>query len=204
MTKLKICGLMSALDAAYANAVQPDFAGMILSPGFRRTVAPGTAQAIRETLDPAIPAVGVFVNAAAEEIAAYASCGIIQYVQLHGTEDAAYLRALRQICRLPVIQAFRIRTEADVRRAEQSGADFILLDSGTGSGKPFDWSLLCNVRRQFLLAGGITPENAGAVIAAYHPLGLDVSSGVETDGRKDPEKMEKIAAITKQQQFSLE
>ena len=197
MTKLKICGLMSALDAAYVNAVQPDFVGLILSPGFRRTVTPEVAQAIRETLDPAVPAVGVFVNAKPEEIAAYASCGIIQYVQLHGEEDAQYLRELRRICRLPVIQAFKIRNAEDIRRAEQSEADLILLDSGTGTGKPFDWSLLHGIGRPYLLAGGISPENAGEVIAAFHPSGIDVSSGVETDGRKDPAKIRHLTEIVR-------
>ena len=89
MTKIKICGLMTPQDAAFVNAVQPDFAGMILSPGFRRTVTRETAAAIREALDTAIPAVGVFVDADPADIAAYVSSGIIQTVQLHGHEDAA-------------------------------------------------------------------------------------------------------------------
>ena len=197
MTKLKLCGMRNALDAAYFNAVQPDYAGMILTPGFRRSVSPETAQAIRQTLDPLIPAVGVFVDARAEEIAAYASCGIIQMVQLHGHETEEDLRALRRVCKLPVLQAFRIKTTEDVRRAEQSEADHILLDSGAGSGVPFDWSLLCNVNRPFFLAGGISPQNAVQVIAAYHPFGIDVSSGIETDGAKDPAKIRKINEITR-------
>ncbi|MBR3419984.1 MAG: phosphoribosylanthranilate isomerase [Oscillospiraceae bacterium] len=190
MTKIKICGLMTPQDAQYVNAVQPDFAGMILSPGFRRTVTRETAAAIREALDAAIPAVGVFVDADPADIAAYVNSGIIQTVQLHGHEDAAYIEKLRQMTDAQIFQAFRIRSAADVQQAEQSAADMILLDSGTGTGKVFDWSLLSDIRRPYFLAGGLDPENAPAAVAALHPAGVDVSSGVETDGRKDFAKIQ--------------
>lgn len=190
MTKIKICGLMTPQDAQYVNAVQPDFAGMILSPGFRRTVTRETAAAIREALDTAIPAVGVFVDADPADIAAYVNSGIIQTVQLHGHEDAAYIEKLRQMTDAQIFQAFRIRSAADVQQAEQSAADMILLDSGTGTGKVFDWSLLSDIRRPYFLAGGLDPENAPAAVAALHPAGVDVSSGVETDGRKDFAKIQ--------------
>lgn len=190
MTKIKICGLMTPQDAAFVNAVQPDFAGMILSPGFRRTVTRETAAAIRKALDAAIPAVGVFVDADPADIAAYVNSGIIQTVQLHGHEDAAYIEKLRQMTDAQIFQAFRIRSAADVQQAEQSAADMILLDSGTGTGKVFDWSLLSDIRRPYFLAGGLDPENAPAAVAALHPAGVDVSSGVETDGRKDFAKIQ--------------
>ena len=189
MTKIKICGLMSAQDARFANEVRPDFAGMILSAGFRRSVSAETAAAIRAALDPQIPAVGVFVDAPAADIAAFVTSGIIQIVQLHGHEDAAYLAALRQMTDVPVWQAFRIRNAEDVRQAEQSAADTVLLDSGTGTGKAFDWSLLSGITRPYFLAGGLNPENAADAVGTLHPAGVDVSSGVETDGRKDFQKM---------------
>lgn len=190
MTKIKICGLMTPQDAAFVNAVQPDFAGMILSPGFRRTVTRETAAAIRKALDAAIPAVGVFVDADPADIAAYVNSGIIQTVQLHGHEDAAYIEKLRQMTDAHIFQAFRIRSAADVQQAEQSPADMILLDSGTGTGKVFDWSLLSDIRRPYLLAGGLHPGNVAEAVAALHPAGFDVSSGVETDGRKDFTKIQ--------------
>lgn len=189
MTKIKICGLMSPADAQSVNDAHPDYAGMILSPGFRRTVTQETAAAIRSALDPAIPAVGVFVNAEPAEIAAYLERGIIQLVQLHGNEDAAYIAALRQMTDAQIFQAFRIRSAADVQQAEQSAADMILLDSGTGTGKVFDWTLLSGITRPYLLAGGLNPENAAEAVGTLQPAGVDVSSGVETDGRKDPEKI---------------
>ena len=190
MTKIKICGLMTPQDAAFVNAVQPDFAGMILSPGFRRTVTRETAAAIREALDTAIPAVGVFVDADPADIAAYVNSGIIQTVQLHGHEDAAYIEKLRQTTDAQIFQAFRIRSAADVQQAEQSAADMILLDSGTGTGRVFDWSLLSDIRRPYLLAGGLHPGNVAEAVAALHPAGVDISSGVETDGRKDFAKIQ--------------
>lgn len=189
MTKIKICGLMSAQDAEYANEVRPDLAGMILSGGFRRSVTQETARAIHKALDSSIPAVGVFVNARIAEITPFAERGIIQLVQLHGSEDAAFIRDLRMVCKLPIIKAYRIGTAADVQRAERSDADIVLLDSGTGSGKAFDWSLLSGFTRPYFLAGGLTPENVGDAVAQLRPYGVDVSSGVETDGRKDLAKM---------------
>lgn len=192
MTRVKLCGLMSAADAAAANRCLPDYAGMILSAGFRRSVTPETASGIRQTLDSAIPAVGVFVSAQPDEIAAYANRGIIQYVQLHGSEDAAYLRRLRQICTLPVIQAFRIGSADDLEQAAQSEADLILLDSGTGTGARFDWTLLKGFSRPYLLAGGLTPENVAEAVRMLRPFGVDVSSGIETDGRKDAGKMRRF------------
>ena len=110
-------------------------------------------------------------------------------MQLHGNEDDAYLAALREITGAQIIKAFRIRTQADVQTAKQSAADIILLDSGTGTGKVFDWTLLSGITRPYLLAGGLNPENAAEAVVTLHPAGVDVSSGVETDSRKDPEKI---------------
>lgn len=198
MTRLKLCGLMRAADAEAVNAVRPELAGMILSPGFRRSVTAETAAEIRRALDRLIPAVGVFVNAQIREITAFASRGIIQLVQLHGTEDDAYIWQLRRVCTLPIIKAFRIASADDLQKAERSDADLVLLDSGTGTGQTFEWSLLNGFPRPYFLAGGLTPENAAAAIEALHPYGVDVSSGIETDGQKDAEKIRRFAEIVRQ------
>ncbi|MDO4475759.1 MAG: phosphoribosylanthranilate isomerase [Lachnospiraceae bacterium] len=92
--------------------------------------------------------------------------------------------------RARIIKAFKIREKADLERAERSGADLVLLDSGTGTGKTFDWSLVEGFERPFLLAGGLDPENVAEAIRQVKPFGVDVSSGIETDRVKDPEKME--------------
>lgn len=100
--------------------------------------------------------------------------------------------------KLRIIQAFRISSSEDVRRAEQSEADLILLDHGAGgTGESFDWSLLEDCRRPFLLAGGLTPENVTQAVRRIRPWGVDVSSSLETDGRKDPEKIQRFAAAVR-------
>ena len=180
---------MQPRDAAAVTSVLPDYAGMILSPGFRRSVSAETAAAIRKALKPEIPAVGVFVNSPYQFITEFAEAGIIQYIQLHGSEDAFYLRGLKACCRLPVIQAFRIRSAEDLAAAKASAADLILLDSGTGSGKTFDHALLKGFSRPYLLAGGLNAENIGGILAGHKPYGVDISSGAETDGQKDADKI---------------
>ena len=198
MTKMKICGLMRVQDAQYANAVHPDFAGMILSAGFRRSVTAETAQAIRDALNPDIPVAGVFVDENIEAITAFLQRGTIQAVQLHGHEDAQYIAALRQVTDAMILQAFRIRSAEDVQLAQHSAADMILLDSGTGTGQVFDWSLLSGITRPFFLAGGLHPENVAEAIRTVRPSGVDVSSGVETDGQKDPQKIRAFADAVRQ------
>ena len=197
MTRVKLCGLMSAADAKAANLCRPDYAGMILSAGFRRSVTAETAARIRKTLDPSIPAVGVFVNAPTEEIAVCAENGLIQIVQLHGSEDAVYIRRLREQCQIPVIQAFRIASSENLRYAEQSEADLILLDSGTGTGKRLDWTLLTGFSCPYLLAGGLAPDNVADAVSMLHPFGVDVSSGIETNGFKDADKMMRFTQIVR-------
>lgn len=192
--KYKICGLMREMDAEYVNAVRPDYAGMIFAPNRRRTVTHETALAIRQRLDRHIPAVGVFVAAEIAEIQRLVRRDIIQLVQLHGQEDDAYLKRLRRAVDVPVIQAFRIVDADDLARAEQSQADFILLDNGVGgTGESFDWSLVRHLERPFFLAGGLTPERVADAVR-LQPYCLDVSSGVETDGAKDFEKIKAFAA----------
>lgn len=198
MTKIKLCGLMRPQDAEAVNAVHSDLAGMILSPGFRRSVTAETAGRIRKTLADSIPAVGVFVNAQIAEITAFAERGIIQLVQLHGDEDAAYIRNLRMVCTLPVIRAYQIHSAEDVQQAARSDADIVLLDSGTGSGRAFDHSLLRDFPRPFFLAGGLTPETAAEAIERYKPYGVDTSSGIETGGIKDIAKMRAFCAAVRQ------
>ena len=197
MAKFKICGLMRETDAEYVNAVLPDYAGMIFAPNRRRTVTHETARAIRQKLDSRIPLVGVFVNAEIAETAQLVREGIIQLVQLHGQEDAAYLDRLRAAVNVPVIQAFRIDSADDLAAAVQSKADYILLDNGAGgTGEAFDWSLVREIGRPFFLAGGLAPETVSDALR-LQPYCLDVSSGVETDGYKDFAKIRAFAAAVR-------
>ena len=190
MTKIKLCGLKRPQDIQAANELLPAYIGFVFAPKSRRYVHPDRAEELRRMLNPGILPVGVFVNETPETVAALLDRGIIDIAQLHGKEDAAYIRRLRQLTKKPLIQAFRIETPADVAAAQASTADYVLLDSGTGgTGTTFDWSLLQNIQRPYFLAGGLTPENVGGAVATLHPYAVDVSSGIETDGAKDKEKM---------------
>ena len=178
--KIKICGLMTLEDVAAVNAAKPDYAGFVLAKS-RRRISREHARLLRMELDPSIRAVGVFVNELPQIVAGYLEDGIIDIVQLHGQEDETYLRRLRFLTGEPVIQAFSVESAADLEKAEQSSADLILLDHGSGgTGGKFAWELLESVRRHYLLAGGITPDNVEEAVQRYHPFGIDVSSGVET------------------------
>lgn len=190
MTKIKLCGLKRPQDIQAANELLPAYIGFVFAPKSRRYVHPDRAEELRRMLNPGIIPVGVFVNETPETVAALLDRGIIDIAQLHGKEDAAYIRRLRQLTKKPLIQAFRIDTPADVAAAQASPADYVLLDSGAGgTGTCFDWSLLQDIQRPYFLAGGLTPENVGGAVATLHPYAVDVSSGIETDGAKDKEKM---------------
>ncbi len=119
-------------------------------------------------LYPSIKAVGVFVDANPEVIAGMAELGVIDVVQLHGSEDETYLRKLRSRICISVFQAFRVTSAEDVKRAEESSADFVLLDAGAGCGETFDWSLLQDIKSPYFLAGGLTPENVADAIERLH------------------------------------
>ena len=143
-----------------------------------------------QQLAPGIQAVGVFVKEDPETVVHLLEDGVIDVAQLHGGESEAYIRTLRQHTHKPILQAFRVDTPADLEKAQASSADYILLDSGDGgTGERFDWSLLAGATRPYFLAGGLDPENVGGAVEKLKPYAVDVSSGIETDGKKDPEKM---------------
>lgn len=189
-TKIKICGLTRAQDIQTANALQLDYIGFVFAPKSKRFVPPEQAKQLRRQLAPGIRAVGVFVNAPPEQIAALLADGTINIAQLHGQEDAAYIARLRSLTRAPIWQAFRIESTEDISRANASPADLVLLDHGAGgTGERFDWALLHGMTRPFVLAGGLTPQNAAEAIAKARPFAVDTSSGCETNGVKDPARM---------------
>ena len=111
-------------------------------------------------------------------------------VQLHGSEDEAYIGRLRERTDKLIIRAFRVDGEEDIQRAQASTADYVLLDSGSGgTGKAFDRELLARMNRPYFLAGGLDAATVGEAVRRWRPYAVDVSSGIETDGKKDPEKM---------------
>ena len=199
-------------------------------PGRRRSVSADEAAALSRELDSGIVRVGVFAGEPAEEVARLVAQGAIDAVQLHGDEDESYLASLRAALgssgaapsadsafdaaarpdrarwRGRIVRAFRVRGADDLAAARDCGADVVLLDGGAGEGRAFDWECLCGFPRPFFLAGGLSPENvAGAVervreLAGTSLVGVDMSSGVETDYVKDPLKM--AAAVAKVRSIS--
>ena len=203
-TRIKICGLRRKEDISYVNEVLPDFAGFIFDPSRRRYIDPETAAVLRPQLADSIRAVGVFVNAAPEEILRIAETVRLDLIQLHGSEDDTYIRNLRKQTFLPIIKAIRVQTEEDSEQAAASSADLILLDNGAGgTGLRFNWELAQKVSRDFLLAGGISAENAADAIRLCHPWGLDASSSLETEGMKDPEKIRNFMEAVRQADADL-
>lgn len=189
MTKIKLCGLSRPEDIETANRLRPDYVGFVFARKSRRFVSPEQAARLKAILDPEIQAVGVFVNESPEIVAELLEQRVIDIAQLHGSEDKAYLRRMRELTKRPLIQAFRMAEAEKLLEAETSLADEILLDAGAGDGMTFDWTLLKKANRRYFLAGGLSPENVKEAIRRVHPYALDVSSGIETDGKKDPIKM---------------
>ena len=189
MTRIKLCGLTRPCDIEAANRLKPDYIGFVFAKKSRRYVSPEQAEVLKKQLSPEIRAVGVFVSEDPETVAGLLNRGIIDLAQLHGSEDEAYLTRLRDLTDRPLLQAFRIAGEEDLHRAESSSADGILLDAGAGDGAVFDWKLLKGWSRPYFLAGGLEPGNVREAVRMLQPWGVDVSSGIETDGKKDPEKM---------------
>ena len=188
-TQIKMCGLRRPEDIRAVNGLKPEYIGFVFFPGSRRYITPEAARTLKEILDPGIEAVGVFVDENPETVAELLADRTIDMAQLHGHEDEQYLAHLRGLTGRPLIQAFRIRSADDAVRAQASSADWILLDAGAGDGRMFDWNWLRTVERPYFLAGGLTPENAGRAVKELKPYAVDVSSGIETGGFKDVQKM---------------
>ena len=213
MQKIKLCGMMKPCDIEYANRVKPDFVGFIFA-NTRRKISAAQAKQFREALDAEIPAVGVFVNEDISVITSLVQDGCIDMIQLHGEEDADYIRRLREICDVPVIKAVKVQTVEQIRQAAALPVDYLLLDTYRkgvlgGTGEAFDWELLREAKaaagdtaegelfgKPYFLAGGLHAGNLREA-AALGSYGLDVSSGIETDGSKDFTKMVEVMELVR-------
>lgn len=204
---------MKPCDIEYANRVKPDFVGFIFA-NTRRKISAAQAKQFREALDAEIPAVGVFVNEDISVITSLVQNGCIDLIQLHGEEDADYIRRLREVCDVPVIKAVKVQTVEQIRQAAALPVDYLLLDTYRkgvlgGTGEAFDWELLREAKiaagdtaegelfgKPYFLAGGLHAGNLREA-AALGSYGLDVSSGIETDGSKDFTKMVEVMELVK-------
>jgi phosphoribosylanthranilate isomerase len=189
--KIKICGLFRAQDIDFVNEYQCDYAGFVFAKS-KRQIDFAKAAVLRKALAPSIIPVGVFVNAPKNDIASLYKDGTISIAQLHGAEDAAYISELKKLCGVPVIKS--VCPEA----VEYGGADYLLFDNkDAGSGQTFDWTVLkSSLPLPWFLAGGITIENIQQAIS-LNPYCIDVSSGAETNGVKDPQKIERLIQSVK-------
>lgn len=202
MTKIKLCGLSRACDIEAANELHPEYIGFVFAPKSKRYVSPEKAAELKGLLHPDIKAVGVFVNESLQNVAELLKNGVIDIVQLHGDESEEYVKELRTLSDKPIIKAFRVECERDVREATASNADYVLLDSGAGTGTVFDWNLIEKINRPYFLAGGLDTENVSEAIVKLKPFAVDVSSGIETDGVKDKTKMAAfVAAVRKEERI---
>ena len=213
MTRIKLCGLSRKKDILAANSLMPEYVGFVFWEKSRRYVSPGKAETLRKILAPEILSVGVFVDEDPENIAALTQRGVIDLIQLHGQENEEYISSLRTLTEktslrtltrktslrtltgktrlrtlsaTPIIKAFKF---GEVRKTT---ADYVMIDSGMGTGQKFDWSaidLTPDVKSRLFIAGGLTPENVGQAIRTFQPFAVDVSSGIETKGVKDKAKM---------------
>ncbi|WP_026657604.1 phosphoribosylanthranilate isomerase [Butyrivibrio sp. AC2005] len=213
MIKVKFCGLTRPEDIRIVNKLKPDYIGFVFYEKSKRNVTEEKARELKEKLDDSIKAVGVFVDEDENRIAGIANEKIIDIIQLHGHEDEVYIARLRKLTDAKIIKAFQIKnnltnaekgncisdhsvqekTNTDaIKRINASSADMVLVDSGQGTGKTFDWDVLGKIERPFFLAGGLNTENVESVITGIMPYGIDLSSGIETDGIKDESKMNLI------------
>ena len=208
MVKLKICGMRRAEDIEMANSYKPDYIGFVFAESPRK-VSYEQAKELSDLLSEDIVPVGVFVNEHMKLIVDLFKDGIIEMAQLHGDEDEKYIRNLKDKSieetgkQIPVINAIEIKEGADyddeLLKWRDSASDYFILDSGKGSGKTFDWSLLDKESEFFensiFLAGGLNSENLALAIEEFNPFAVDLSSSVETDGFKDEKKIKKIIEI---------
>ena len=199
MTRVKICGLSRKEDIAYVNACKPDFIGFVFYEKSKRAVTLEKALELKSLLAQELKAVGVFVNAPLEFVAELAALGAIDLIQLHGDEDAEYCKKLRLLTDAPLIKAVRVRSKESLLGLEKYPVDYFLFDtyqSGVygGTGQRFDVELGEDIPKPFFIAGGLDAGNVADVIKQNKPFAVDVSGGVETDGRKDPKKISAFIA----------
>lgn len=198
---VKMCGIRREEDVQYANEVCPDYIGFVFADSPRK-VSWEDAASFRKDLKKEIRCVGVFVNETPEKIAEIAVRVPLDALQLHGDETEEDIRKLRSLCDKEIWKAARVKSAEDIQKVQMLPADRILLDSfskeaygGTGRTIRLDILKEAEITKPYFLAGGLNPENLKGILDEIHPEGIDISSGIETDGYKDLEKMKKIMEI---------
>ena len=201
MVKIKICGMRRQQDIEYVNRYSPDYAGFILSAGFKRSIEYQTFLTLSASLDSGIKKVGVFVNEPLENILEHYA-EKLDVIQLHGDEDAAFVNSLRKNFSGEIWKAVRASSPDVIEKADKLNCDKLLIDSYVkglvgGTGKTADLDIIKKAvfHKEFFLAGGLDSKNVAAAIKTVDPYGVDFSGSVETDGCKDENKIKHIIEI---------
>ncbi|ABX44191.1 phosphoribosylanthranilate isomerase [Lachnoclostridium phytofermentans] len=207
--KTKICGLKSLREIEIVNKYAPNYVGFVFA-GVKRKIDEEVASLLRRELSSEIQAVGVFVNESIERIAKMCEKNTIQLVQLHGDEDRDYINALKLEVGAPIIKAVRAQSVEQILEALTLPCDYFLYDTYSehsygGEGKRFDETILTEVYKEssnnefkkylqkpYFIAGGLTAQNVRLLDSRLEPYGVDVSSGVESMGQKDEEKVKEF------------
>ena len=202
MPKVKMCGISKVETIPAIIDAKPDYMGLVFAPS-KRQVTVDQAKTLVEELhkqyavrynSKTIKTVGVFVNETIENLLKIAEEVKLDVIQLHGDEDESFIQILKEQSNVEVWKAVQVRSAADAEKWIDSSADMLLFDAyhkdeRGGTGEVFDWSSLDEFERPFMLAGGIDSTNVARAIRTVRPYGLDISSGIETEGVKDNEKM---------------
>ena len=197
--KIKLCGMMRKDDISFVNEALPEYAGFVFADTRRRITGKDAAR-FRDILDDRIKAVGVFVNADIDYVVRLLEDDIIDIAQLHGDEDNDYILRLKELTGKPVIKAIRVRDVNCIDNPDTHPADYFLMDAYVkglpgGTGESFDWNIVDTYKKTsnkpLFLAGGININNCQKAMN-YEPFALDISSGIETDGYKDKDKIIEI------------
>ncbi|MFQ8706942.1 MAG: phosphoribosylanthranilate isomerase [Thomasclavelia sp.] len=193
--KIKICGLFQSKDIDYVNEAKPDYIGFVFAKS-KRQVDLYQAHLLKARLDSQIKTVGVFVDSSIEKIVELVNKEIIDIIQLHGNENNVYIKQLKEYTDIPIIKAIKVKQASDLDNLDYD-VDYYLLDNKiSGSGESFDWSVIKDLDKPFFLAGGIDLNNIEEAIQ-IKCFGLDVSSGAETNGIKDRNKIIEIVRRVK-------
>ena len=208
--KVKMCGISKVETIPAVVEAKPDYMGLVFAPS-KRQVTVEQAEILVEELHKqcinhydtkVVKTVGVFVNETLDNLVRIADTANLDAVQLHGDEDEAFIQSLKERTNVEVWKAIQIRSAADVEKWIDSSADMLLFDAyhkdeRGGTGEVFDWSSLDAFERPFMLAGGIDSTNVARAIRTVRPYGIDISSGIETNGVKDDEKITAFTKIVK-------
>ena len=215
--KVKMCGISKVETIPAVVEAKPDYMGLVFAPS-KRQVTVDQAKILVEELhrgyakkygsdtehdkNGTIKTVGVFVNETVENLVTIANEANLDAVQLHGDEDEAFIQSLKGRTNVEIWKAVQIRSAADAEAWIDSSADMLLFDAyhkdeRGGTGEVFDWSSLDEFERPFMLAGGIDSTNVARAIRTVRPYGIDISSGIETEGVKDDEKIKAFTNIVR-------